>query len=101
GRPRRDEEPHAQGGGGRSDVLSARGADAPGAGHQALGRLPGTGGGAFVAVLTQTVTDQYALYLGDCCEVLPTLPDASIHLSVYSPPFAGLYHYSSNERDLS
>jgi DNA modification methylase len=29
------------------------------------------------------------------------LPDASVHLSVYSPPFAGLYHYSSSERDLS
>lgn len=29
------------------------------------------------------------------------LPDESIHLSVYSPPFCGLYHYSSSERDLS
>jgi hypothetical protein len=34
-------------------------------------------------------------------EVLPTLPEGKVHLSVYSPPFAGLYHYSSNERDLS
>jgi hypothetical protein len=24
-----------------------------------------------------------------------------VHLSIYSPPFGGLYHYSSNERDLS
>jgi hypothetical protein len=32
---------------------------------------------------------------------MATLPDASIHLSIYSPPFGGLYHYSSNERDLS
>lgn len=54
-----------------------------------------------MAVLDQTITDQYALYLGDCMELLPTLPDQSIHLSVYSPPFAGLYQYSSNERDLS
>lgn len=46
-------------------------------------------------------TDQYTLYLGDCCEVLPTLPDESVHLSVYSPPFCGLYHYSSSERDMS
>jgi len=29
------------------------------------------------------------------------LPDESVHLSIYSPPFAGLYHYSSSERDLS
>ncbi len=54
-----------------------------------------------MAVAEQMVTDRYALYLGDACEVLPRLPAASIHLSVYSPPFAGLYHYSSSERDLS
>jgi DNA modification methylase len=47
------------------------------------------------------VTDRYALYHGDCCEVLAQLPAGSAHLSVYSPPFAGLYHYSSSERDLS
>jgi len=51
--------------------------------------------------MNQEITDQYAIYLGDCCEVMPTLPSASIHLSVYSPPFAGLYHYSSSENDLS
>jgi len=32
---------------------------------------------------------------------MPTLPKESVHLSVYSPPFAGLYQYSSSERDLS
>lgn len=52
-------------------------------------------------VIEQTVTDQYALYLGDCMEVMPEFPDGSIHLSIYSPPFAGLYQYSSSERDLS
>ncbi len=52
-------------------------------------------------VLDQHVTDRYALYNSDCLEVLPTLPGGSVHLSVYSPPFAGLYHYSSSERDLS
>ena len=52
-------------------------------------------------ILDQEITDRYALYNGDCLEVLPTLPDGSIHLSVYSPPFAGLYHYTSSERDLS
>ena len=54
-----------------------------------------------MAVENQTITDKYALYLGDCCEVMKNLPSAKIHLSVYSPPFAGLYHYSSSERDLS
>ena len=49
----------------------------------------------------QVITNDYAAYLGDCMEVLPKLPDGSVHLSLYSPPFAGLYHYSSSERDLS
>jgi DNA modification methylase len=50
---------------------------------------------------SQIITEKYALYLGDCCEVMPGLPDGSVHFSVYSPPFAGLYHYSSSPRDLS
>jgi tRNA1(Val) A37 N6-methylase TrmN6 len=54
-----------------------------------------------VAVLDQTIEERYAIYCGDCLEVMPTLPDDSIHLSIYSPPFAGLYQYSSSERDLS
>lgn len=57
-------------------------------------------------IIDQTITDDYALYHGDCCEVLQSLPDDSVHLSVYSPPFASdgggcLYNYSSSERDLS
>lgn len=54
-----------------------------------------------MAVNDQLITDRYALYHGDSCEVMPTLPDGSVHLSVYSPPFCGLYNYSSSERDLS
>ena len=54
-----------------------------------------------MAVLTQHLTDRYAIYNGDCIEVMQTLPKQSIHLSIYSPPFGGLYHYSSSERDLS
>ena len=49
----------------------------------------------------QVVNSQYAIYNSDCMEVLPTLPDNSIDLSIYSPPFAGLYNYSSSERDFS
>jgi hypothetical protein len=59
-----------------------------------------------VAVLDQLITDKFAIYNADCIEVMQSLPDASVHLSVYSPPFAssgagGLYVYSSSERDLS
>jgi DNA modification methylase len=32
---------------------------------------------------------------------MKSLPPEKIHLSLYSPPFGGLYAYSSNERDLS
>jgi len=49
----------------------------------------------------QVLTKEYAIYNSDCMEVLPTLPDESIDLSIYSPPFAGLYNYSSSERDFS
>jgi len=54
-----------------------------------------------MAVKSQEINDRFAVYLGDCIEVMDTLPNESIHLSIYSPPFGGLYHYSSNERDLS
>lgn len=54
-----------------------------------------------MAIADQKITDKYAVYNGDCLEVLPTLPEDSIHLSVYSPPFCGLYQYSSTPRDMS
>lgn len=46
-------------------------------------------------------TENYSIYNSDCMEILPSLPDESIDLSLYSPPFAGLYNYSSSERDFS
>lgn len=49
----------------------------------------------------QIHTDNYSIYCSDCMEVLPTIPDNSVDLSIYSPPFAGLYNYSSSERDFS
>lgn len=52
-------------------------------------------------VKNQKVTDRYAIYNADNMEVLPQLEDESIDLSVYSPPFAGLYNYSSDPRDMS
>lgn len=52
-------------------------------------------------VKDQKVTENYAIYNSDCMLVLPTLEDKSIDLSVYSPPFAALYNYSSSENDFS
>ena len=44
--------------------------------------------------------DGWTAMLGDSCERLSEIPDESIDLSVYSPPFADLYTYSASERDL-
>ncbi len=52
-------------------------------------------------VKQQEITDRYAVYNGDCMAVLPELDKASIDLSIYSPPFAGLFQYSSSENDFS
>jgi DNA modification methylase len=54
-----------------------------------------------MAVKDQKISSAYAIYNGDCVEGMQSLPDKSVHLSIYSPPFGGLYHYSSNDADLS
>ncbi len=54
-----------------------------------------------MAVAEQEITERYAIYCGDCIETMGKLKAQSVHLSIYSPPFGGLYHYSSNDRDLS
>ena len=52
-------------------------------------------------VKNQKITDRYAIYNDDCMNVITQLEDDSIDLSVYSPPFASLYQYSSDPRDMS
>jgi len=54
-----------------------------------------------MALKAQNTGEKFAIYNGDCVEVMASMPDNSIHLSIYSPPFGGLYHYSSDDRDLS
>lgn len=54
-----------------------------------------------MAIKEQKITEKYALYNGDCVEVMGEMKENSIHFSVYSPPFSGLYNYSSSEKDLS
>jgi DNA modification methylase len=54
-----------------------------------------------MAVKTQLITDRYAIYNADCVETMEQLPPSSIGLTVYSPPFAGLYQYSSDDKDMS
>lgn len=52
-------------------------------------------------VKNQIISDRYAIYNDDCMNVMPLIEDDSIDLSVYSPPFAGLYNYSSDPSDFS
>ena len=54
-----------------------------------------------MAVLDQVMTDKYAIYNADCIELMGKIPASTIHLSVYSPPFGGLFIYSSSDRDIS
>lgn len=45
-------------------------------------------------------SDGWSMLLGDSVERLAELADNSVDLSVFSPPFAGLYSYSPSPRDL-
>ena len=51
-------------------------------------------------VLNKYITDQYALYNADTCELIREFPDDSMHFEIYSPPFSSLYTYSNSDRDL-
>lgn len=51
-------------------------------------------------VLNQAFGDNWALYHADSCLAMAGIPDNSVHLSVYSPPFESLYIYSDSENDL-
>ena len=51
-------------------------------------------------VLDQYSTDRYTLINGDTTEIIKGIPDNSIGMSIYSPPFSSLYTYSNSDRDL-
>ncbi len=50
--------------------------------------------------IEQEVTDKWAIYNGDCVEVIKGLPDQSVGYSIFSPPFSSLYTYSNSPRDM-
>lgn len=50
--------------------------------------------------IDQIITEKWALYHGDCVEVMKGIPDNSIGYSIFSPPFASLYTYSNSPRDM-
>jgi DNA modification methylase len=53
-----------------------------------------------MAILDQTITKKYALYNGDCIELLRDFPEGKIDMAIFSPPFADLYCYSDSPSDL-
>lgn len=53
-----------------------------------------------VRCLGETHGDSFALYHGDCVDVMAQLPDASIDFSIYSPPFGNLFVYSASSADM-
>lgn len=53
-----------------------------------------------VACLSQEVGESWAVYHGDCVELIEGIPDESVGYSIFSPPFASLFVYSDSERDM-
>lgn len=51
--------------------------------------------------VNQVITNDYAIYEGDCVELIKSIPDNSIHFTIFSPPFVGLYKFSDSYRDMS
>lgn len=43
---------------------------------------------------------QYTIYLGDAVEVMDEIETESVGLSVFSPPFPGMYAYTNSSRDM-
>ena len=56
---------------------------------------------ADIKAVEQVVTDRYAIYQGDACELIRAIPSGSVHYGLHSPPFEGLYKFSNFDRDIS
>lgn len=54
-----------------------------------------------IKAVEQVVTDRYAIYNGDSCELIRAIPGDSVHFGIHSPPFEGLYKFSNYDRDIS
>lgn len=54
-----------------------------------------------ISAINQKITDDYAIYHGDSCELMQGMSENSIGFSIHSPPFEGLYKFSNSDRDVS
>jgi len=55
---------------------------------------------SFSADAERIETDEYTIERGDCVRLIRNVPDESIGFSIFSPPFAELYTYSSHVEDM-
>src|SRR5262249_51700318 len=53
------------------------------------------------AIIDQKISEKYVAYNGDCISVMKCLPAEAVDVSIYSPPFCGMFQYSSADEDLS
>jgi hypothetical protein len=51
-------------------------------------------------VIDQIHGPDWSFYNADCVDVVRAMPDNSVDLSVFSPPFSSVYTYSASERDM-
>lgn len=51
-------------------------------------------------VINQASGENWQMWNADCVEVVNALPENSLHLSIFSPPYASLYTYSNSDRDM-
>lgn len=56
---------------------------------------------ANIKAIDQEITETYAIYHGDSCEIIKAIPDNSVGFGIHSPPFEGLYKFSNDPRDIS
>ena len=54
-----------------------------------------------INAVDQIITDDYAIYQGDSCDIIRAIPGDSIGFGIHSPPFEGLYKFSNYDRDIS
>lgn len=54
-----------------------------------------------INAVDQKITDRFAIYQGDSCELIRAVPGESIDFGIHSPPFEGLYRFSNSDRDIS
>lgn len=50
--------------------------------------------------MTEATGERWALKLGDCVERTSEIEDETVGLTVFSPPFPGMYVYSDSPRDM-